>query len=138
MNLQRRTLWMTLALCVLILLPRLPRLGQFVTPDERKWLARSANFYYAITHADFAQTFQREHPGVTVMWAGTLGFLTRYPAYAHDAPGYFGWKYEEIEPFLREQGYQPLDMLVAGRLFVVLFITAALVGAFFFLRRVLG
>lgn len=138
MNLHRRTTWITLALLLLILAPRVPRLGQFVTPDERKWLARSANFYYAITHADFAQTFQREHPGVTVMWAGTLGFLTRYPDYVREAPGYFGWKYEEIEPFLREHGYQPLELLVAGRFFVVLFITAALLIAFFSLRRLIG
>ena len=63
-------------------LPRTLALEQFVTIDERKWLARSANFYQAISHADFAATFQREHPGVTVMWAGTLGFLAYFPTYA--------------------------------------------------------
>lgn len=125
-------------LVILILAPRLPRLGQFVTPDERKWLARSANFYYALVHGDFAHTFQREHPGVTVMWAGVLGFLTRYPGYAREAPGYFGWKDEEIEPFLRQQGYNPLDLLVAGRLFVVFFVSGALLLAFLYARRVLG
>ena len=129
---------LALALLILLLAPRLPRLGQFVTPDERKWLARSANFYYALAHGDFANTFQREHPGVTVMWAGTLGFLARYPSYVREAPGYFGWKYEEIEPFLRQQGYNPLDLLVAGRLFVVSLVAGALLLAFFYARRVLG
>ncbi len=72
-------------------------LDQFVTIDERKWLARSANFYYALAHGDLAATFQREHPGVTVMWAGTLGFLQRFPAYAQQAPGYFDWNQQWIE-----------------------------------------
>lgn len=129
---------LTLGLLLLILAPRLPRLGQFVTPDERKWLARSANFAYALAHADFARTFQREHPGVTVMWAGALGLLTRYPDYPREAPGYFGWKEEEIEPFLRQKGFAPLDVLVAGRLFTVLFVAGALLGAFAFARRTLG
>ncbi len=135
---ETRARLLALLLVLLILAPRLPRLGQFVTPDERKWLARSANFYYALAHGDFANTFQREHPGVTVMWAGTLGFLARYPSYVREAPGYFGWKDEEIEPFLRQRGYNPLDLLVAGRLFVVLFVTGALLLAFLYARRVLG
>ncbi|MDQ7030811.1 MAG: hypothetical protein Q9O62_14085 [Ardenticatenia bacterium] len=42
-----RSTALMLLLLVLILAPRLPKLGQFVTPDERKWLARSANFAYA-------------------------------------------------------------------------------------------
>jgi len=51
-------------------LPRVLALDAFVTIDERKWLARSANFYQALSQGDLANTFQREHPGVTVMWAG--------------------------------------------------------------------
>jgi hypothetical protein len=65
----RQAAWL-LFLFLLAWLPRTLALDAYVSPDERKWLARSANFAYALSHADFAQTFQREHPGVTVMWAG--------------------------------------------------------------------
>ena len=68
-------------------LPRVVALDAFVTIDERKWLARSANFYHAISEGDLANTFQREHPGVTVMWAGTLGFLQKFPDYVTQTPG---------------------------------------------------
>lgn len=81
-------------------LPRALALDAYVSPDERKWLARSANFAYALSHADFAQTFQREHPGVTVMWAGMLGLLSVYPDYPQEAPGYFTWERENFEAWI--------------------------------------
>ncbi len=67
--------------------PRVLALDAFVTPDEPLWLFRSANFYQAISQGDFAHTFQKEHPGVTVTWAGTLGFLKLLPGYAQEGPG---------------------------------------------------
>lgn len=128
-----------LALFLAAWLPRVIGLDQFVTPDERKWLARSGNFYYAITHGDLAQTFQREHPGVTIMWAGTLGFVQRFPAYAQQAPGPFTWERENIEAWLlAETPHTPLEMLAAGRWWVVLGITLSLALSFFPLKRLLG
>lgn len=111
-------------------------LNAFVTPDERKWLARSANFYQAITHGDLIDTFQREHPGVTVMWAGTLGFLQAYPEYARQAPGQFEWEEEDLENWLhRNSDRAPLDLLVAGRRWVSLAIALAITLGFFPLRK---
>ena len=46
---------------------RLANLNSFVTVDETLWLTRSGNFYYALTHHDFEETFQKSHPGVTTM-----------------------------------------------------------------------
>ena len=75
-----------LLLFLAVWLPRVPALDAFVTPDESAWLRRSANFYQAISRGDFAHTFQREHPGVTVTWVGTLGFLQLLPGYAQEPP----------------------------------------------------
>ncbi|MBV7336092.1 phospholipid carrier-dependent glycosyltransferase [Chloroflexi bacterium TSY] len=122
----------------MIWLPRGIALDRFVTADEHAWLTRSGNFYQAFAHGDYAQTFQRHHPGVTVTWAGLLGFVRTYPAYAEQAPGQFGWLTEEIEPFLESQGYRPIDLLAAGRQFVVLMITLALTTSFWFAVRLLG
>ncbi|GIV75678.1 MAG: hypothetical protein KatS3mg050_0072 [Litorilinea sp.] len=127
-----------LILALLIWLPRGLVLDRFVTADEHAWLTRSGNFYQALVRHDWANTFQRHHPGVTVTWAGALGFLMRYPAYAQDAPGQFGWLTEEIEPFLREQGHDPVALLAAGRSVAVLLITAVLLVAFGVTVRLLG
>lgn len=58
------------ALTGLALAVRLPRLDAFITPDEMKWVCRSANFYRGLTRGDLTQTFQTGHPGVITMWLG--------------------------------------------------------------------
>ncbi|MCB9138064.1 MAG: glycosyltransferase family 39 protein [Caldilineaceae bacterium] len=120
-------------------LPRVMGLSEFVTIDERKWLARSANFTYALSRQEWSETFQREHPGVTVMWAGSLGLLREYPDYAADAPGYFAWDREYLEAWLAETGaHDPLDLLAAGRWWIVLAISLTLALSFLPLRRLFG
>jgi len=66
---------------LVFLLPRAAEVAHFATPDEYMWLTRSANFYYGLSHRDFAATFQKEHPGVTVMWAGAAALGLRFPEY---------------------------------------------------------
>jgi hypothetical protein len=139
----RRSHWQTfLILLVLFLagwLPRVLALDRFVTADERRWLTRSANFYQALTHGDWPHTFQREHPGVTIMWAGTLGFLRTYPAYAQEAPGQFVWEREALEEWLYAQtAHTPLELLAAGRWWVVLAVALTIAACFLPLRRLIG
>lgn len=120
-------------------LPRAIPLERFVTIDERKWLARSANFYQAITHSDWPHTFQREHPGVTVMWAGTLALLLRYPTYPLEAPGQFAWEREYFEAWLAENTtFTPLELLAAGRRIIVILISLGIAASYLPLRRLLG
>ena len=134
-----RTALAVLLLFIVAWLPRVIALDNFVTIDERKWLTRSANFSYALAEGDLAATFQREHPGVTVMWAGAIGLFSRFPEYVQQAPGYFGWDREEIEAWLTTSTtHTPLELLAAGRWWVVLWVTLALVLGFFPLRRLLG
>ena len=134
----RQAIWL-LFLFLLAWVPRALALDAYVSPDERKWLARSANFAYALNHGDFAETFQREHPGVTVMWAGTLGLLGAYPTYPQDAPGYFTWEQENFEAWIEENTpYTPLDLLAAGRRWIAFGVVFALWMCIFPLRRLLG
>jgi hypothetical protein len=129
-----------LALSLLILtiwLPRAFKLDHFVTPDEPLWLYRSANFYYALTHHDLASTYQKEHPGVTIMWAGTAGFLARYPGYRGTGLGQV--ESQEFEYYIKHfANVSALDVLIAGRFFVVLGNVLALAIAFLFAQRMLG
>ncbi len=134
-----RAFWIMLVLFFSAWIPRVVALDAFVTVDERKWLARSANFLYAIAHGDLANTFQREHPGVTVMWAGALGILQKFPDYVQQAPGYFTWNDQMIEAWLKASTqHTPLELLVAGRWWVVLGVSILLALSFLPMRRLLG
>ncbi|MDQ3248000.1 MAG: glycosyltransferase family 39 protein, partial [Chloroflexota bacterium] len=139
MTQRMRTPLLLLILFLAAWMPRVLALDRFVTYDERKWLARSANFYQAISGGDWANTFQREHPGVTVMWAGMLGFVQKFPTYAQQAPGQFTWEREHLEAWLHEQGMvTPLALLAAGRWWIVFAIALAITAGYFPLRRLFG
>ncbi len=131
-------LLLVVGIAVLLWLPRGFGLAGYATADENAWLTRSANFSWALARADWADTFQRHHPGVTVTWAGTLGFWTVYPAYSTETERNFGWLAEELTPFLRAHGHQPNDLLAAGRSFAVLFVVLALTTTFLFAWRLVG
>ena len=134
-----RTPLLLLVLFMVTWIPRVLALDAFVTYDERKWLARSANFYQAITHGDLADTFQREHPGVTVMWAGMAGIRQLFPAYAQQAPGQFAWEREHLEEWLHQHSQvTPLQLLTAGRWWIVLLISLFTTLGYFPLRRLFG
>jgi hypothetical protein len=133
--------WLVLICLVLVfsalLVPRLLDLGRFATPDEHLWLDRSANFYTALTHRDFASTYQKEHPGVTVMWAGTLGFLVSYPEYRGSGLGQVDSP--QLDYYLRKVvEIPPLSILVWGRFFIALFISLSLALAYLYAWRLLG
>jgi hypothetical protein len=119
------------------LLPRAVGLDRFATPDEHLWLYRSANFYYALGQRDFASTYQKEHPGVTTMWAGMAGFLTRFPGYRGSGLGQIDSP--QLDYYLRKIAQvPPLEILVASRYFIVLGNTLVLLLGFLYARSLIG
>ncbi len=120
-----------------LLLPRVLELDRYVTVDEPKWLLRSGSFYTALSHLDFQRTFQREHPGVTVTWAGMGGYLLSFPGYSKIAPQNTP-NITRFHRLLDEYQKLPLDILVAGRLFAVIANVACLALAFWVVSRLLG
>ena len=132
-----RTLLVLLLLFLAAWGPRVLGLDAFVTADEPGWLFRSANFYQAIAHRDLANTMQLEHPGVTVTWAGTLAFLQRLPGYAVRNPGQL--TEGQLEPWLRTNTtLTPLDLLIAGRRWIVLWVALLTTASYFPLRKLWG
>ncbi|CAN5845309.1 hypothetical protein BH10CHL1_BH10CHL1_23880 [soil metagenome] len=118
--------------------PRVASLDRSVTVDERKWLARSANFYHAMWARDFVATLQSGHPGVPVMWAGALGFAQLEPAYARLATTSIG-DGEDIETWLRQNStHTPLELLVAGRWWSVLAIALLITAGYLPLVQLFG
>ena len=118
-------------------LPRGLALDRFVTVDEPRWLMRSANFYQALAQGQYEHTFQREHPGVTVTWAGAAGVFWRFRNYAEIRPGQFE-RPGRLHLFLRNRNISSLQLLVAGRTFIVLGIVIALGLAFLVATRLVG
>lgn len=128
---------LVVTLAATILLPRIFQLDRFVTPDELLWVARSANFYSALRNGNFEATYQREHPGVTVMWAGAAAFLLRDPAYGRG--GYEQLNWEGLQSHLEKNSpVEPHDLLVTARGVIVLAITVLLALAFYLAQRLVG
>jgi hypothetical protein len=130
---------LALGLLVLaLILPRAAALGRFVTPDEYKWIARSANFYKALSDHDFASTFKSGHPGVTVMWAGTLGFLYKSPEYIDLQTGQVNS--DDFHLFMdgKQISVTPLELLRDSRFVMVILNVIVLAVSYLYARRLLG
>lgn len=134
--------WVTGLLLVgmflLIWLPRGLALDRYVTDDEHKWLTRGANFLAALADGDWGATFQREHPGVTVMWAGAAALAAVDPGYPAAAPGSLDWNDDDVVTRLRARGIDPLEQLGRARALVVLALAAALTFAYWAAMRLFG
>ena len=130
-------IFLSICLFTAILLTRLPALDRYATVDETKWLLRSANFYQALREGELENTYQSEHPGVTVIWAGTAGFIQNFRGYAtlagEQMPGP-----TKFHRFLREQHQDPAQLLAAGRRYMVLAITAVTILCFLAAIRLAG
>jgi hypothetical protein len=123
---------------ILALVPRAFDLHRIVTPDEPLWLARSANFSTALASGELDATYQYVHPGVTVMWLGTVGLRIGAPNYARDAPGQVRQRGNVIESELRRQGLDPLLVLVRCRQVLAVAIALTIGATCFFAVRLLG
>lgn len=131
-----RTLLVSVALLALLLIPRLSDLDALVTPDEPLWIARSANFYEAVTKGDLRDTYQYVHPGVPLMWLGTLGYILHIP----DMPDLMGKslpvRNRAVQDVLEGNGYSILDVLVELRQVVIVASALVVLGLFFCLSKI--
>ncbi|MEW5956345.1 MAG: glycosyltransferase family 39 protein [Chloroflexota bacterium] len=141
MNLVTLKRWgLPLWLLALALAVRLPGLGGFVTFDEPRWLDRSRWFLIGLLFPQqecppvawgrevaahgLACTLQIGYPGVTTMWAGSLGLLVYYWQTAR-LTGLDLLTFLQTLPLSRlDPALIPparLPLAVAGALFVLLF-----------------
>jgi hypothetical protein len=125
-------IWLAVLVVVVALVPRLLNLQQFLTADEPKsWFGRSIQFANALVTGNFAATYDSPAPGVTTMWAGTLGLLLDY--IRQGFPG-------DLALFLAKVPFDPLDpsILPLIRLPVVLVATGTALLTFTWGRQILG
>jgi hypothetical protein len=97
-----RSTWSLLGTVALLgavaLLPRVLGLADFATTDEvYHWIARTERFADAVAGQRWAETNQTGHPGVTLMWLGSLGLaLERFAvgqgwASVHSSVEHLAW-----------------------------------------------
>ncbi|MGQ9627809.1 MAG: ArnT family glycosyltransferase [Anaerolineae bacterium] len=122
--------------CILVcaLFPRLWAIDAFLTPDERRWLERSVRFLASLLVGNPVGTLLRGHPGVTTMWAGSTGLVSKFLAE--------GWPLtrESLWDFLR---YMPteavqLDYILALRWPIALFTSLGVVAIYLLVKRLFG
>lgn len=112
---------------------------QTITIDEPWWLISGSNYYYALTHKDFANTRYDYHPAVTTTWVVTAGMLFYFPEYrAFGQDGYFDVRKPNYEEFLRQQDKQALEVLRYSRVMQTIAILLFALLAFYLLQIMLN
>jgi hypothetical protein len=124
-----------IVLIIALLAPRLPSLGSFSTLDEPYWLSMGANFYYALGQREFQNTVYEYQPAVTTMWIVTAAMLVYFPEYRGMGQGYLDYNKGWLDPFLREHGKDPLELLEISRVIQVLVVAALFLILYFLLQR---
>jgi hypothetical protein len=124
-----------LGLFLLALGPRAFGLGVFITPDERRWIERSVQFFSALSVGDFADTFQTGHPGVTTKWTGTVGLLAKYLSQAGKPSLTSLWAFLETVPLRPSVSTEYLPVM---RFPTVLLTSACVLAVYLMVRRMFG
>lgn len=63
---------------LLTFVPRLSSLSTHWATDERLWMCRSRDFFFAMKTGKFANTYVSYHPGVTTCWLGSIAIWDKY------------------------------------------------------------
>lgn len=112
-------------------------LNRYVMTDETPWLMRSGNFYYALGQRDFIQTRQKLDPAVTTMWTNTAAFLIVAPQYRGLGQGYFD-SYTSFDNYIQKRNIDPHQVLIVGRMIMVLENLIILLVAFKLMIHIIG
>jgi hypothetical protein len=127
-----------LLLLALTLPSRLTRIEAAVNIDEPWWVISSSNFYYAVTHRDFQDTYFEYHPGVTNMWVISTAMLAYFPEYRGFGQGFFDQRKPFYEEFLRENGKETIDLVRYARYIQAGVLAIIAVIAFLLLSLIVG
>ena len=108
-------LWLVILLLALTLPSRLIHIDRAINIDEPWWVISGSNFYYAITHGAFEDTYFEYHPGVTNTWVIASAMHLYFPEYRGLGQGYFDQRKPKFEEFMRENGKEAIDLVRDSR-----------------------
>jgi hypothetical protein len=130
--------WLFMLLLIVLIVPaRVAGVDQFATVDEPWWVISGSNFYYAITHREFANTSYDYHPAVTTMWVVTAGMVSYFPEYRIFNQKYFDVRKPQFENFMREKGKDSLPLVRNSRLIQIALLTFLALLGFFLLQMIM-
>jgi len=138
LGIHRTKIWLALLLLALTLPSRLINIDRAVNIDEPWWVISSSNFYYAVTHRDFQDTYFEYHPGVTNMWIISTAMHFYFPEYRGFGQGYFDQRKPFYEEFLRENGKETLDLVRYSRYIQAGVLAVLAIAAFLLLSLIVG
>lgn len=123
---------------------RIPSLGRDVfNTDVWKWKQRTYDFGSGVFEMDFKKTIQKYHPGVTLMWIGSVGvkvnniFVDYLPTHYEDGSSVDGLLASKIAYYKTEIG-QVFLLHFVQKLFLVTVIGISLAFAIYPLRKLFG
>lgn len=134
MNKKWEFILIILVLLMLIVPSHVIGIDRVVTIDEPWWVISGSNYYYALTHRDFANTIYDYHPAVTTTWIVAAGMLSYFPEYRGFGQGYFDVRKPNFEEFMRENGKDAIDLVRHSRLIQSMLLIAVAVLGFFLLQ----
>jgi hypothetical protein len=117
-------------LFVLALAPRLIGIEQHLTADDQDWVRRVSRFSVAVQRGELRATYQSSHPGLPVLWLGSLAFgserSARLAELASDLP-----RLEKAPEYLEAlfDARRALSLVSAALTVVLAFLTWRLFGA---------
>ena len=124
-------------LAAFIWLPRRLSLNSVVTPDEINWFERSTRFLQALNQGKYLDTYQTEHPGVTLMWIGSAAYEIYLREFRIQNPDYRDQL--TLDYFIRDVARQhPLMILIESRIILALINTVIILLAYWYARRIIG
>ena len=138
LNRHRTKIIYILLLLALTLPSRLTHIDAAVNIDEPWWVISSSNFYYAVTHRDFQDTYFEYHPGVTNMWVISTAMLAYFPEYRGFGQGFFDQRKPFYEEFLRENGKETIELVRYARYIQAGVLAVFAVIAFLLLSLIVG
>ncbi len=138
LNRHRTKIIYILLLLALTLPSRLTRIDAAVNIDEPWWVISSSNFYYAVTHRDFQDTYFEYHPGVTNMWVISTAMLAYFPEYRGFGQGFFDQRKPFYEEFLRENGKETIELVRYARYIQAGVLALFAIMAFILLSLIVG
>ena len=122
-------LWRRLEAPALLLLAIVPRLFDPISRPEQ-WYMRAIHFMDALAQGNWAETYQRYHPGVTTMWLAGIG-IKLYGRFNHLSSEQLLWM-EPVKPGVR------YEAMTAGVIPLVLFTALGILLAYLLLRKLAG
>jgi 4-amino-4-deoxy-L-arabinose transferase-like glycosyltransferase len=138
----RRSLGISVALFLLAFVPRVMGLDIFITPDEPRWMNRSASFLEAVLAGDFVHTIHiGETPGgVTTKWCGSAGIVAQYlllrlsPS-AGEGAALHADSLREFLQWLQSDPQNSLEVMAAVRWPIALFVSCSVAGIYLLARE---